>query len=243
MPFYKEVNYDSPKEMFDFLSNHFTYDTMNSWNGIRSIANNVKVYNLDVDYEDAMDALQEDDYFSINRTIEDWEADHPEYEVGFNGRSGGYLVLTRKQKHLHVFKEDNCYPGEYENYEYWMRDIEATFGSYEEYKPTLIEEVKIVQAFDKLCDELVDVLRALIVDMNKRKSLTRKYSATLRFQRYDYETKEDLKLHMLDMKNRGFGVYEYDEDDLWAEYEMNEAINSEVVLDDEGEDPSNEKAE
>ena len=30
--------------------------------------------------------------------IEDWEAEHEGYEVSFNGRSGGYLVLYSKHQ-------------------------------------------------------------------------------------------------------------------------------------------------
>ncbi len=238
MPFYEEINYDSPQEMFDFLFYHFEYDTMNSWNRLRSIANNVKVYNLqDIDSGEALQALEEDQYYSINATLEDWEECHPGYEVGFNGRSGGYLVLTRKNNHSHVFADDECYPTHYYNYEDWMKDVESIHGSYEAYKPTLVDEVQIVQEFDKLCDDLADVVRGLIADMKRRKELTRSYTATLRFQRYYYDTLEDLKLHMLDMKKRGYSVYEYSDTDLYAEYEMNELIESEVVLDDEGEDP------
>ena len=53
--YYKSVDLNNNKACFDFLTNHFEYDTMNSWNGCRSIANNVKVYNIP-DIDDGEDA-------------------------------------------------------------------------------------------------------------------------------------------------------------------------------------------
>ena len=44
--FIKEVDLRSRKSMIRFLTTHFRYDTMNSWNQSTSYANNVKVYNL-----------------------------------------------------------------------------------------------------------------------------------------------------------------------------------------------------
>ena len=47
--FYKTgVDITNDKQMFNFLKNHFEYYTCNSWNGLRSVANNVKLYNLDL---------------------------------------------------------------------------------------------------------------------------------------------------------------------------------------------------
>ena len=47
--FYKKVNKNNCKDMYNFIKNHFTYYTLNSWNGLCSIANNVKIYNLDIE--------------------------------------------------------------------------------------------------------------------------------------------------------------------------------------------------
>ena len=228
--FYKKVNYNNNKECFDFLVKHFTYDTMNSWNGLRSIANNVKVYNLPVDNGEALQALEEDDWFSINQTCRDWEDVHPGYKVGFNGRSGGYLVLYSAYNNCHVFQNIDTSPCRYDDYEEWKADIREYWGSLKAYHSQLVDQVKIVQEFDKLCDDLIDVLRGLIDDMKNRKSLTRQFSATRRFERYYYEDEENLKLHMLYMKQQGYSVWEYDTDDLFAEYEMNEDVDGEVVL-------------
>lgn len=237
--FYKKVDYNSNRACFDFLTNHFEYDTMNSWNGARSIANRVKLYDLPVDTSDALKALEEDDYFSINQTCRDWEEDHPGYSVGFNGRSGGYLVLYKNGTNKHaLIGDDYDSPCNYrpQDYEDWKMDVKGDWGSLKAYHSTLVFYVKLVQEFDKLCDDLIDVLRGLIDDMKKRESLTRQFSATRRFERYYYEDEENLKLHMLYMKQQGYSVWEYDTDDLFAEYEMNEDVNGEVVLEQEGDE-------
>ena len=233
--YYKKIDYKNRKECFNFLTNHFTYYTLNSWNGLSSIANNVKVYNLPVDSSDALKALEEDDYFSINQAIKDWEDNHPGYSVRFNGRSGGYLVLYSSDHNGHCFKgeESPCF---YDSYEDWKEEVQEHYLTLKNFDSILINEVKVVQEFDQLCDQLVEITKDLIECMHKRESLTQPYNATLRFQRYYYETIEDLKLHMLDMKKRGYSVWEYSDTDLYAEYEMNEAIHSEVVLDEEGDE-------
>ncbi len=33
-------------DKFNYVKNHYKYYTLNSWNGLCSIANNVKIYNL-----------------------------------------------------------------------------------------------------------------------------------------------------------------------------------------------------
>ena len=98
------IDISSDKQMFNFLKDHFQYYTMNSWNRLKSIAHNVKIYNLKLsgDHWTALTFLQDDDYFVVNMMIEDWEADHKGYKVGFNGRSGGYLVLYNDHNDCHL---------------------------------------------------------------------------------------------------------------------------------------------
>ena len=226
--FYKEVDYNNYEEMFNFLFNHFVYDTMNSWNNLRSIAHNVKIWNLPVDSDKALAALEEDNYFQINQTIKDWEDDHPGYEVGFNGRSGGYLVLTSSKSNRHVFESDPDYCGKFDNYQDWKEAVEEDYGSLDAYKEELLFEVKLVQEFDKLCDDLVEVLKDMIKERDDRIARTYKFEAILRFQRYYYPDINDMKLHIELMKQRGYSVWESDEEELYAEFEMAEAIDSEA---------------
>ena len=44
--FYQKIDLRSKEGMIDFLSNHFRYDTMNSWNQATSYANKVKVWDV-----------------------------------------------------------------------------------------------------------------------------------------------------------------------------------------------------
>lgn len=53
--FAKEVDTTDRKAMADFLTNHFRYDTMNSWNESTSYANNVKIYNLGIEDKEVLD--------------------------------------------------------------------------------------------------------------------------------------------------------------------------------------------
>ena len=168
--FYKTGVYiTKAKEMFDFINEHFTYYTMNSWNQLQSIANNVKLYNLnlDGDWGVAMDYIfSENDIgdlqFEINMMIKDWEADHPGYLVGFNGRTSGYLVLYNKDNNRSVVPD--CLLG-YDTYEDWKQSVKESW--YHEcvcdYLPTLRETTKLIRDFDRLCDDI----RALVNEYSK----------------------------------------------------------------------------
>ena len=152
--FYKTgIDITKDKDMFDFLKQHFTYYTGNSWNGLESIANNVKIHrlNLDGDCWKALAFLEADEYFEVNDMLAYWEENNPGYSAGFNGRSGGYLVLYNKDNFRSVLPEfiTGCY--DYEDYKNYCKEY---YGSVSANRADLIEIVKIVQSFDKLCDEI-----------------------------------------------------------------------------------------
>ena len=75
------------------------YWTMNSWNGSESLAYNLKIYNvIDKDLQDKVyEMLGLDElYDDINALIREFDWFHNyEWQAGFNGRSGGYLVLYK----------------------------------------------------------------------------------------------------------------------------------------------------
>lgn len=76
------------------------YYTMNSWNRETAPAYNMKIYNLGYSQE-VENRLYEMMYLpgfydEINFLISDFEYENPGYSAGFNGRSGGYLVLYKK---------------------------------------------------------------------------------------------------------------------------------------------------
>jgi hypothetical protein len=80
------------------------YYTMSSWNQSESLAYNLKIYNvIDNDLQDRVYELMSYDgfYDDINMLIAEFgnQFNH-EWQAGFNGRSGGYLVLYKGGKKL-----------------------------------------------------------------------------------------------------------------------------------------------
>lgn len=168
--FYKTgVDIANTKSMWEFLHNHFTYNTMNSWNRQTSIANNVKLYNLKLegDWTVVMRYLfDEADSGCLQMNIDDeiraFEEANPYYKVFFNGRSGGYIVLGNSDNNGSVL------PGclDYDSYEDFKEDVKAGWNGYRvsDFDRELRDTVEIVREFDKLCDRLRD----LVNDFSKR---------------------------------------------------------------------------
>ena len=167
--FYKgRLDKRNAKELWQFLKDHFTYYTLNSWNLMKSIANNVKMYNLQLDgsYWVARDLMIADDYYTLNSMIRNWQNKHPGYVVGFNGRSDGYLVLYNEKNYNSVLPD---WVTDYDNYEDFKQYAKDYYGSLKEMLPTIIEYVNLVQDFDKLCDELRDYVNDLsLIDMEAK---------------------------------------------------------------------------
>jgi hypothetical protein len=151
--------------MWEFLHEHFTYNTMNSWNRQTSIANNVKLYNLnlDGDWTVALRYLfDEADSGGLQALIDDEirdfdERHYPLYRVGFNGRSGGYLVLYNRDGNGSILP--NCVT-DYDSYADFKEDVKAGWNNYRvsDFDYELRQAVKIVRDFDKLCDTLRDIV-------------------------------------------------------------------------------------
>jgi hypothetical protein len=91
--------------------------------------------------------------------IQDWEREHPGYTAGFNGRSGGYLVLYNKAGSASVIPDTL----DYETYEDYKADMRDYYGSVRANRDELVEFVRLVQAFDRLCDEI----REYVNDLSK----------------------------------------------------------------------------
>jgi hypothetical protein len=159
--FYKKgLDITNTKQMFEFLRNHYMYDTMNSWNRLKSIAHNVKLYNLELegDWDNALSFLfdeHSDLVYLINDTIEMWEAEHSGYSVGFNGRSAGYLVLYNKDNNRNILPDIIVDFDDYEDFKDYCKDY---YGGVKYYKSDLQYYTKLVQDFDKLCDELRNIV-------------------------------------------------------------------------------------
>lgn len=166
------VDICSTKSMFNFINEHFTYYTMNSWNRLESIANNVKLYNLnlDGDWGTALAYLEDDgDIGGLQSEIRDmiweWEQNHPGYCLDFNGRSGGYLVIYNHDKKNGTVNFRNILPEHlqgYDTYEEWKESIrEPWYGSRDSVKnyiPELREYTELIRSFDKLCDDIRELV-------------------------------------------------------------------------------------
>lgn len=97
------------EEQVAFLAGHFRYSTMNSWNGQSSYAANVKLRNLRIPKalkDRAYEALEvEETYDGVNQVLREFAEAHDwRYQIGFNGRSGGYLVLYQGGRRLSEYK-------------------------------------------------------------------------------------------------------------------------------------------
>lgn len=87
------------KDMIAYLKGHFRYDTMNGWNRTTSYAVNIKLHHLtfpDKETENrAWDLLEVDQaFYGFHKVLREFAIRHDyRYQIGTNGRSGGYLVL------------------------------------------------------------------------------------------------------------------------------------------------------
>lgn len=146
----KTLDYTNRDEMIAFLTNHFRYSTMNSWNQMTSYANNVKLYNLEIAsdiYSKAFDFLYAEcpEYTDdIENLIYEFRTETG-YTAGYNGRNGGYLVMyeTELDKRGHRVT--------------MMRGIDQ-YEDFEDWETAdIVERTKLVQRFDQLCDDIRDL--------------------------------------------------------------------------------------
>jgi len=186
--FFRHVDLRSRKAMVAFLTGHFRYDTMRSWNRSTSYACNLKVTHLGVGSEIVAKLL---DLLSISEFYEplaDLCREFGEeygfaWQAGFNGRSGGYLVLYQGETSPSGYKSicTNCGQQNFRSvaetgtacgvcHQPTLMDYSRThmkvstfpgrgtdddedFAEWDMY--WLRERVKLVQAFDRLADALV----------------------------------------------------------------------------------------
>ena len=101
--FSKPVDLQSREEMTAYLQNHFRYNTMNSWNCATSYACNLKIHKLGLSNEiesKLYDLIQCQEFFDVQRELMDaFAEDHQfRWQVGMNGRSGGYERTGHRQR-------------------------------------------------------------------------------------------------------------------------------------------------
>lgn len=101
--FWESVDKRSRRAMVDFLTEHFRYDTGNSWNRARSYACNMKIDRLGLDCETVdrlYDLIQVPEFYDrLRHLTHQFDARHEfRWQAGWNGRSGGYLVLYQGEQ-------------------------------------------------------------------------------------------------------------------------------------------------
>lgn len=186
--FEQKVDLRNRAAMTVFLKNHFRYSTMNSWNRSTSYANNLKINMLGLPYEIEMklfDMIGVDGFYDgINDLISEFGIRHQYlWQAGFNGRSGGYLVLYRggsKQSEYKSFctacgqrnftsvaetgnvcgrcrqpKRVDYIKRPTEVFAYPGKDVDQN-AEFEDWPiEDLRDRVRLVTEFDRLCDEIV----------------------------------------------------------------------------------------
>ena len=181
------IDITNDKQMFEFLKNHFEYPIMNSWNRLYSIANNVKLYNLGLsgDWYNTLCLLENGEYENLNWLIQEWLYEHPGYEIFFNGRSGGYLILKEKDNNGHILPESILDNDTYEEYKDYCKEY---YGSVRANRDELVQYTILIREFDRLCDELRDYcdklsnLKFEVIEMEKS------------VERFNTEYEDDLEL-------------------------------------------------
>lgn len=162
--FYKTgVDISNPKSMWEFLHDHFTYSTCNSWNGLKSIAHNVKLYNLRLEGDWTVAArflFDEQDLgdlqFLIQEKIDGFVAEHSMFRVYFNGRQGGYLVLYNRGDNCSVLPD---FITDYDDYEHFKSYVKTCYGqAVKDFTDELRVWTELVRDFDRLCDDLRDLV-------------------------------------------------------------------------------------
>lgn len=194
--FYKKVDMRSRKAMSEFLNSHFRYSTMNSWNSSSSYANNVKIYKLGLSREDENKLYElielTEFYDRISCIIEQFAIKHNYlWQIGFNGRSSGYLVLYKGyskpseyksyctscgQRNFKTIEETgNCKCGrcvreDRVNFSVPPREIGVYPGKGTDMNEDFSEwdiyslkrRVELVQDFDSTCDKILKEVKTII---------------------------------------------------------------------------------
>ena len=186
--FWEPVSKRSRREMEQFLSEHFRYYTGNSWNRSSSYACNMKIDRLGLP-GDVMDKLFDliqcsEFYDQLGEALRQFgEAHDYQWQAGWNGRSGGYLVLYQGERKPSGYQSfcTNCGQKNYRSIvdsgkrcgvcgretqmdfpQPHMQVITYPFrgtdgDDFEDWSLwELKQRVELVQSFDKLADDIVD---------------------------------------------------------------------------------------
>lgn len=147
----QDIDLKDPKEARRFLENHCTYYTLNPCNQLKSYANNVRITRLDLTKEqmdfawelvcdERMDTFE---YDVAQQDLIQQFCNENHCDVYFNGRSNGWLVIVPRD--LEGKAVTRGFPAPW--------DISYEDGD------EIIELARTIDAFDRLCDDLCDLIR------------------------------------------------------------------------------------
>lgn len=156
--FTKEVDLKNDEAVFEYLKEHPRYFLMNSWNRLKTFAQNIKIYNLDIDREvsdklfDLLDVDSPDVKFIFEDNIGVFNEENPGYTIYTNGRSGGYLILASSQNDRGKLSDMADAVNNYDT----LDDLKEDYD-FEEFR-TLAETVI---NFDRACDNIIQAVVSL----------------------------------------------------------------------------------
>lgn len=182
-------------QKFDYIKEHFTYCTMNSWNKTESIANNIKLYKLPLTKEQKERAWEIIGDENLNdelwwNELEPYIAEfkdryHQNYDIYSNGRNGGYLVLTGNNGYK-VVNEDikNA-----ESYKKLIKNFQDYYGwSFREAQKEARQEIEdtfdLIVDFDETCD---DMLAEFIYVLDNFEITTKTYTKECEYKTFNID--------------------------------------------------------
>ena len=152
------------KEKFKYIKNHFYYDILNSWNGLKSLANNVKIYNLGLTNEQPskfFDIICDNNtsqqlYGFLSDFIDDFDYNNNNCATYFNGRSDGYIVTIKRERNENIVDNDLLISNDYNDL---IQNLQDWYGytkkdARQEANNIIEINFKIVKNFDMFCDKL-----------------------------------------------------------------------------------------
>jgi hypothetical protein len=153
MHFRQELDMNDMAALREFLVEHPRYHTMHSWNRSTAYAQCVKLHWLPLTREQEMKAsaiIECSEFWErVKELQDDFAAEHKfEWQTGFNGKSGGYIVLYRGgMKDGRPF----TWPGR-------SVDMEPDMDFYGWDLEDFQIRAEFVLEFDKLCDVILSEL-------------------------------------------------------------------------------------
>lgn len=222
------------KEMIEFLSSHFRYYTLHSWNRVTSYAHNVKIYNLPWKSKDteskayelastAQAARAVQKYFDeFNRRT------NYRYSIIANGRSGGYLVLVESERTNSGYKSKcpNCGQLNY-------RLVPPDAGTLDS---LLVRQLLKGWANDTILREPM-VVKFLATGDEKQNALVRlrpiykDFSASAKCGSCDCEQRENLVAPVYQTTIRFAGIDDGEDFDEWSKEELQTRVETVFLFD------------